>query len=142
VCLKDVADPSTSGASRSRSDVPDALILAAEWRTRAPLRAQLIEENYQVVATGTWDDARPHLRPGIKPRIVIVDLEGLPNPDAVLHDLTFLMKPERVLVVTAMATVPDDAIRRRGFQLVTRPTTIEHIVAEVRRLIGRRGAKR
>ena len=117
----------------ARREVPDVVILAVEWRTRAPLRAQLLEENYEVVATDSWPDARRHLRPGAKPRLVIVDLESLPDPREVLDGLALLMKPDRVLVVSALATVPEDEVRRRGFHLVMRPTTIEAIVAEVRR---------
>jgi len=118
------------------SDVPDIVILAVGWRPRAPLRAQLIEEGYEVVATDTWPDARRHLRPGVKPRLVIVDVEGLPDPGGVLDGLVLLMKPDRVLVVSALGTVSEDDVRRRGFHLLTRPTTIEAIVAEVARIIG------
>jgi hypothetical protein len=120
----------------TRSAVPDVVILAVEWRPRALLRAQLLEEGYEVVATDTWPDARRHLRPGAKPRLVIVDLEGLPSPQSVLDDLALLMKPDRVLVVSALATVSQDDVRKRGFHLLMRPTTIEAIVAEVRRIIG------
>ena len=39
--------------------VPSAVVLlAAEWQTRAPLRAQLIESGFAVTATDTWPGAR------------------------------------------------------------------------------------
>jgi hypothetical protein len=82
--------------------LPDIVLLGAEWQPRALIRAQLIEEGFDVVATNTWPMMRRHLRPGSKPRLAIVDLKGLPNPDDVLNDVRVLMKPSRVLVLTAI----------------------------------------
>jgi DNA-binding response OmpR family regulator len=114
---------------------PDIVLLGAEWRARALLRAQLIEEGFDVVATDTWPDARRHLRPGMKPRLVIVDTHELADAQQVLADLRVLMKPDRVLVLSAMSTVPEDEIQRLGFRAVKRPIAIEQIVDAVTRII-------
>lgn len=114
---------------------PDIVLLAAEWRPRALLRAQLIEEGFDVLATDTWDTMRRHLGPGSKPRLAIVDLQGLPAPDRVLGDLQILMKPHRVLVLAAWGTVAPDEIRARGFNVVRRPIQIGSVVAAARRAI-------
>lgn len=114
---------------------PDVVLLGAEWPTRALVRAQLIEEGYEVIATDAWPIPRQFLQPGLKPRLVIVDLQGLPEPHTVLDDLAVLIKPEHVLVVTALGTVTANEIRDRGFHLVSRPASVGEIVAAVSRLL-------
>jgi hypothetical protein len=115
---------------------PDVVLLAPEWQTRALLRAQLIDEGREVVATNSWPMMRPHLRPGSKPRLAIVDLKGLADPEAVLNDLSLLMNPERVVVLTAAATVPMPNIQRLGFHVLSRPIVIDEVITLVNRLTG------
>jgi DNA-binding response OmpR family regulator len=111
---------------------PDVVLLSADRRTRAPLRAQLLEEGFKVIATETWPAMRAHLRPGAKPGVAIVDLQGLPNPAEVLDGLQVLMKPDRVLVLTALGTVPPEEIARAGVSVLRRPASIEEVVAAAR----------
>jgi DNA-binding response OmpR family regulator len=112
----------------SRADPPDILLIGAGWRPRALLRAQLIEEGFEVLATDDWSTARRYLRPGRKPRLVIADLQGLPEPDRALSELRVLMKPDRVLVIAAAGTVPNAEIEALGFRVVKRPISIGKIV--------------
>ena len=111
------------------SSSADVVLLAVEWQPRALIRAQLIEAGLEVVATDTWPTMRRQLRPGMKPRLAIVDLKGLPDPDRVLNDLRVLMKPDRVLVLTAIGTMPPVEIERLGFRALERPIAIERIVS-------------
>ena len=111
---------------------PDVVLLSADRRTRAPLRAQLIEDGFEVIGTETWQTLRTHLRPGAKPGMAIVDLQGLPNPIEVLDGLRVLMTPDRVLVLTALGTVPPDEIAQAGFKVLKRPASIEEVVAAAR----------
>jgi hypothetical protein len=115
---------------------PDVVLLGAEWKTRALIRAQLIEEGFEVVATDTWPMMRRHLRPGLKPRLAVVDLKDLDEPERVLRDLAVLMKPERVLVLAATATVSASEVSRLGFHVLRRPLTVATIVAEVTRTLS------
>jgi len=115
-----------------RDPPPDVVLLGAEWKERALIRAQLIEEGFEVVATNTWSMMRRHLRPGRKPRVVIVDLKGLDEPEQVLRDLSVLMKPARVLVLAATATVPLSQISSLGFHGIRRPFTVAEVVSAVR----------
>jgi hypothetical protein len=111
---------------------PDIVLLSADWHTRAPLRAQLIEDGFEVLAADTWPLMREHLRPGSKPRLAIVDLQGLENPQEVLDGLRVLMKPERVLVLASLGTVPPEEIAGAGFRVLNRPASIEQVVAAAR----------
>ncbi len=111
-----------------RREAPDIVLLAAEWQPRALIRAQLIEEGFEVVATDDWGTMRQHLRRGSKPRLAIVDLKGLPNPEQVVRELRVLMRPARVLVLTAMGTVALSSLDQAGFEVLPRPLIIEKIV--------------
>jgi DNA-binding NtrC family response regulator len=113
---------------------PDIVFLDADWQSRALIRAQLIEEGFEVVATESWTMMRRHLRPGSKPRLALVDLKDLAHPQDVLHDLRVLMKPERVLVLYAMGTIRREDLERLGFHVIARPFVIEDLVREVRRV--------
>jgi hypothetical protein len=99
----------------------------------------LIEDGFEVVATDTWPMMRRHLRPGMKPRLVLVDLKDLPDPVSVLNDLSVLMNPRRVMVLMAAGTVPETDIQRRGFHVLPRPIVIAHIVETAARLIRSTG---
>ena len=107
---------------------PDILLLGPEWPERALLRVQLIEAGHEVVAVDAWPIPRLYRRPGMTPRVLVIDLHGLPNPRATLDEVRFVMPPGRVLVVTALGTVTGDDVRRLGFGVVERPTTIGEIV--------------
>jgi hypothetical protein len=115
-----------------REPLPDIVLLGAEWKTRALLRAQLIEEGFKVVATDTWSMMRRYLRPGSRPRLAVVDVKDLVEPEQVLRDVAVLMKPDRVLVLTAAGTVPLDEISRLGFRVARRPFTIAAVIDTVR----------
>lgn len=114
----------------------DVVLLAADWKTRAPLRAQLIEEGFEVVANDTWKDARRYLRQGTKPSLVVVDLQGLSEADTVLRDLKVLMKPDRVLVISAIGTESIESVQGLGFSVAARPVSIGDLVASVRALLS------
>jgi len=115
---------------------PDIVLLGPEWPERALLRAQLLEDGYDVVATDAWPIPRQFLRPGMKPRVLIIDLRGLPAPHEALDEVRGVMPPERVVVVTAMGTISADEIRRLGFHVVTRPATMRDVVAAAASLLS------
>jgi hypothetical protein len=120
---------------------PDIVLLGTEWQPRALIRAQLIEEGFDVVATDSWPMMRRQLRPGSKPLLAIVDLQGLPDPEEVLDGLRVLMKPERVLVLMAIGTVEAAEIERVGFRTLSRPILIEEVVNTAAKAIRSRGTR-
>jgi DNA-binding response OmpR family regulator len=114
----------------------DIVLLDAEWPSRALLRAQFIEEGFDVLATDTWAKMRRDLQPGSKPQLAIVDLQGLPRPEQVLKDLKILMSPGRVLVLSALGTVEGKDLDRLGFRHVKRPIVVADLVAAVRKAMS------
>jgi hypothetical protein len=115
---------------------PDVVLLDPEWPERALLRAQLIEQGYEVIAIDAWPIPRLYRRPGMKPRVLIIDLRGLPNLRETLDEVRFIIPPERVLVVTALGTMTGDDVRRLGFSVIERPATIGQIVAAAASLLS------
>jgi hypothetical protein len=123
-------------ATSSGLKPPDVLVLGAEWRERALLRAQLIEEGYQVIAVDAWPIPTQYQRPDMRPRVMIVDLHGLPEPRDVLDELASVIEPDHVLVVTGLGTLPDEDVRRLGYRVVPRPARIGDIVRSVAALLA------
>jgi hypothetical protein len=120
---------------------PDILLVCAEWPERALLRAQLIEEGYEIAATDAWPIPKLDSRPSMTPRVMIVDLRGLPQPRKVLEELRCVIPPECVLVVTALATLSVEEVRGLGFHVMSRPASVGEIVRAAARLL-RAGAER
>jgi DNA-binding response OmpR family regulator len=117
---------------------PDIVLLGTEWRSRALIRAQLIEEGFAVLATDDWATMRRHLRPGSKPSLAIVDLHGLSEPMRVLTDLKVLMKPTRVLVLAGLGTIPPIEIEQLGFRVIKRPIAVGDVVAAAAAIVNAR----
>jgi hypothetical protein len=121
----------TGSISKQMTDI---VLLATDWQPRALIRAQLIEDGFDVVATDTWPTARRCLRPGSKPRLVVADLKGLSNPSDVLNGLGVLMGPAHVLVLTGIGTLPRAEVEALGFHTLSRPIAIRQIVDSAARL--------
>ena len=113
---------------------PDVALLSTEWQPRALLRAQLIEEGFEVVAADTWLMLRAHLR--AQPKVVVVDLKNLPDASEILRELRTLVDPDRVLVLHALGTVGEADLKRLGVHIIERPVAISDVVAAVRGAIA------
>lgn len=116
---------------------PDVLVVGPEWPERALLRAQLIEEGYDVVAVDSWPIPRLYRRAGMKPSVLLIDLHDLPTPRETLDEIRLVWPAQRVLVVAALGTLPVEQVRGFGFNVVERPISIGEIVRSVARLLSR-----
>jgi hypothetical protein len=99
------------------------------------LRAQLIEEGFDVVAADVWPLVRDSLLRGDAPGLVVVDLQNLPRPRDVLRELGTLINPDRVLVLRAFASIAHDELEDGGFRVISRPLRIKQVVAHARAAI-------
>src|SRR5437870_5343850 len=100
---------------------PDIVILAVEWRTRALLRAQLIEDGLEVIATNTWALFQEALLRNGLPRAAIIDLQNLDDPLEVLRAVTTLMPKSRIVALAALGTLPQAQIDEFGVRVLERP---------------------
>ncbi len=110
---------------------PDIVLLSVDWQSRIALRAQLIEDGFDVVATDNWPMMRRHMCAGFKPRLAVIDVSNLPDAERVLEDTRVLMKPDHVLVLTALGAVAVSTLERFGFHAMHRPVTVDDIVKTV-----------
>jgi hypothetical protein len=115
---------------------PDVVLLAPEWPERALLRAQLVEQGYDVIAIDAWPIPRLDRRSGMKPRVLVIDLHGLAEPRETLDEVRLVIPPDRVLVITALGTVTGDDVRRLGFSVIERPASIGEIVTAAAALLS------
>ena len=118
---------------------PDVVVLGAEWRERALLRAQLIEEGYDVVAIDGWPMPRLYRASGMQPRLLVVDLRGLSEPRRTLNEIAAVVPPGRILVITALGTLSAKEVRRLGFTTIERPVSVGAIVAAAADALGPAG---
>lgn len=117
-------------------DAPDILLICTEWPARALLSAQLIEEGHKVVPAESWPPPRIYFRAAARPRAVIVDLHGLADPQRVIDELPALAAPYSIVVIAALASVSIEDLRRRGFQVVTRPAAVSDVAAAIMRVLA------
>ncbi len=112
------------------------LLTGGEWRPRALVLAQLLEEGYDVTAVETWDEAELLLRKrAVKPAVVVFDLEDEPQPEAALTTLARLVAPGRAVVLTAASTLPAAPARALGFgHVLVRPYSVADVVNTVARI--------
>ena len=121
---------------------PDVLLLSSEWPDRALLRAQLLEDGYEVVAFDAWPIPELYAVPGMKPRLALIDLRGLPEPRETLEAAVGLFGAESILVLTALGTMRADEVERLGVRAIGRPASVGQIVAIVSAAFARRSAAR
>lgn len=117
----------------------DVLLVSGEWRLRAPLRAQLLEERDEVYAVETWDEAELLLRTrAVRPRVVVFDLEAETNPEAELRTLAKLVSPARAVILTRATALRRDEVEALGFvHVLVRPYSVSDVVQTVKRIAGR-----
>jgi DNA-binding response OmpR family regulator len=113
------------------------LVIAADWQFRALVRAQLLEEGYEVQAFPDLEVALFHLeRSEARPQLAIVDSQDLRiEPDAVSR-VWQLMVDEGPLLLCA-GLLDRGILDRAGMppaRLLVRPFSVGDVVAEVRRM--------
>ncbi len=66
----------------------EILLIAADWQLRALVRAQLLEEGFEVRAWPSLELALAHLiRDGARPRLILVEVQGSEREGQLLADL-------------------------------------------------------
>jgi DNA-binding response OmpR family regulator len=114
------------------------LLIAREWRPRTLLRAQLIDQGFDVLAVGGWDEGELLLQArAVRDAAVVFDLDGEPSPAASLRTLVRLVPPARVLVLTSLAALPPDEVRGMGIaHVLPRPFSVRDVIERTARMMG------
>jgi DNA-binding response OmpR family regulator len=117
--------------------VGEILLIAADWQMRALVRAQLLEEGYEVRAWTGLKPAMAHLlQGGPQPRVTILDLAGIDADVQTLSDLWVLTGQMPLLVCAGRAD--GDLLLRPGMppaRILLRPYRVEEVVEWVRAMM-------
>ncbi len=111
----------------------DLLLVVPDRRVRSFLLAQLQEEGYTVAAVPTVRHGRHLLWEGVRPRLLVIDLVGLGEPD---EDLLQLREDAGVSVLALGGAVERTRAQQLGFEVLSRPFTVAQLVAHIRTRIG------
>jgi DNA-binding response OmpR family regulator len=118
--------------------VGEILLIAAGWRLRALVRAQLLEEGFEVCALPALEVALAHLsRGGERPALILLDTQGLAFDAQALSNLRRL-SGQAPLMLCAGASSPVEAWQEGGAaaRVLRRPFRVGDLVEEVRRSWG------
>ena len=112
----------------------DILLVIPDRRLRAYALAELVEQGYEVIAVPQARHARALLGAGISPRLLVVDLFGLPENGGAVRDLLD-RSPDRLLVLVG-ALEKTEAERLPALRVLGRPFTVGQLVERIQRLVG------
>jgi DNA-binding NtrC family response regulator len=115
------------------------IILAGkQWTARALLRAQLIEEGFDVEAYENVGDAvQPLWSSRAMPSLLIVDLFETENPVEDVATLSHWAKLLPVWILAGHGTAGAEVLESRGFERVLfRPVDVGKLVQEIKDRVG------
>ncbi len=126
-----------------RSDAHPILLVAAPWKERAYLLAELQERGYEVRAVPGIHHAIGYLirRPHVKPALVLLDVTDDPDlSPRTLRDLLALSAPSPWIVLTsATRALPDPSLLKEArVHVLRRPVAVGDVVARVEALLQAR----
>jgi len=117
--------------------VGEILLIAADWQLRALVRAQLLEEGYQVRALPSLNVALASLLRGAEPPcLTIVDMQGCRIEPCALADLWRLAGQAPLIVCGGAAS--QATLARKDLppvQVLLRPFRVGDLVGQVRRAL-------
>lgn len=109
-----------------------AIVIIKDWRERAFLRAELIEDGIRTLAVETMDEAKEWLGDtGVLPLIIIYDTQLQDNTH---NDIEYLREYSRspILILTGSAEKKTHEIKKLGFKhVIPRPVTIGDVAGKV-----------
>ena len=116
----------------------EILLIAADWQLRALVRAQLLEEGFEVRALPTLETALAHLvHGGEQPRLTILDTQDVGIEARAVRDL-WRLTGEAPLLLCGNA-LGQASLGQEGMppaRLLLRPFRVGDVVQEVRRMLA------
>lgn len=116
----------------------EILLIAADWQLRALVRAQLLEEGFDVRALPSLEIALAHLlRSSGQPRLTIVDTQDLQVETRQLSDLWRLTGHAPLILCGGVLS--GEALVQEGLapaEVLLRPFRVGDLVAQVRKVLA------
>jgi DNA-binding NtrC family response regulator len=113
------------------------LLAGQDWKARALLRAQLLEEGVDVEAHETVTDAIASLEASeFMPGLFIADLAESDDPSADIDDLAKWTREVPVWIIASHSMIVESTLRGRGFELILfRPVDVGELVGQIKRRV-------
>ena len=114
-----------------------AIVVVKDWKVRAFIRAELIEEGIRTFAVERMCEAEEWLAdPGVLPIIIIYDTNNQENPTQDLKRLSDLASRIPVLIITTPAEKREINFDELGFKhVIQRPIRIGDVVGSVKEIL-------
>lgn len=118
--------------------VAGVLLVSPDWRTRALLRAQLIEEGCAVIALESLEDAESELpRSGFEPTLLIAELADDEPAASQIDRLAAWTGRVAVWVLATCTSGIEDQLRSHRFEeVIFRPFGIKELVDRIKQRLG------
>ena len=114
-----------------------AILVVKDWKERAFIRAELIEEGIRTFAVETMSEVEEWLAdPGVLPIIIIYDTNNQEHPTQDLRHLSDLASRTPVLIITTPAEKREINFDELGFEhVIQRPIRIGDVVGSVKEIL-------
>ena len=115
------------------------LIAGKDWHSRALLRAQLLEEGFEVEAHGTIPDALAMLTPGTDfPDLLVADFSASDEPSADVEALSAWSGKFPIWIIASRTYIVEKGLGGRGFEVtLLRPVDVGELVDQIKQRLER-----
>jgi len=114
--------------------VSQILIAGKDWQARALLRAQLLEEGFEVEAYETIPEALATLESRTNlPDLFIADISASDDPSADVEALSAWSRKIPTWVIASRSYIVEKGLRGRGFEVILlRPVDVGELVDQIK----------
>jgi CheY-like chemotaxis protein len=115
------------------------LIAGNDWQSRALLRAQLLEEGFEVEAHESISDALSTLKPGTSvPELLIADISMSDDPAADVEALSAWSRKIPTWIIASRTYIIEKDLRGHGFEMILlRPIDVGELVDQIKQRLER-----
>ena len=112
------------------------ILIGKDWKTRALLRAQLLEEGVEVEAYESLSTALEALAGGSPTPLLIADLSASSNPAVEVTQLAHSSKRIPIWIIASRSAVEEKELEDRGFEAVLwRPIDVSELLERIKRRV-------
>ena len=110
------------------------VIAGKDWQARALLRAQLLEEGFEVEAHETIPDAVTTLETATNlPDLVIADISASNDPSADVQALSAWSRKVPIWIIASRSYIVEKGLRGHGFEMtLLRPVDVGELVDQIK----------
>ena len=111
------------------------LIAGKDWQSRALLRAQLLDEGFEIEAHETIPEGLATLEPGTNlPDLFIADISASDDPSADVEALSAWSRKVPIWIIASRAYIVEKGLRGHGFEMILlRPVDVCELVEQIKR---------